>query len=125
MAPPTGTPATKGLDDAPLNYRTDQRANLNPLLRRLDAKLGLESALELVSDPASGLLLAAAAGALVRRRYALASFFAAGLIVKQALARRNGSRFLSARQLRELEFERRVLKVQRGDYGNLQPIAFK
>lgn len=125
MARPIGTPASKTLDDAPLNYRTDQKANLNPQLRTLDLKLGLESALELVSDPAAGLLLAAAAGALAKRRYALASLFAAGLILKQALARRNGSRFLTPVQLRELEFERRALKVQRGDYGNLQPIAFK
>ncbi|ACH40861.1 hypothetical protein Gbem_3869 [Citrifermentans bemidjiense Bem] len=114
--------------DEPLNYAVDQQSNLTPQLRRMNLKLGLETALGVVSDPPATLLLGGAVALLLKRRFALASLCAAGFLLRQTITKRPTVprwRLLTARERREIEFERSVLKAQRGDYGNLEVIAFK
>ncbi|GFO65813.1 hypothetical protein M1B72_01265 [Geomonas paludis] len=114
------------LADLPLNYREDQRGNLDPQVRQLNLKLGLQSALDLLADPRAALLVGGALGLIYRRRYALASLLVGGLVLQRALSRAgSGEPAEVARQRREREFERRALKAQRGDYGHLEVIAFK
>ncbi|MBJ6751815.1 hypothetical protein [Geomonas anaerohicana] len=114
------------LADLPLNYRENQRGNLDPQVRQLNLKLGLQSALELLRDPRAALLVGGALGLIYKRRYALASLLVGGLVLQRALANAAGREPAEvARQRREREFERRALKAQRGDYGHLEVIAFK
>ncbi|MBJ6801314.1 hypothetical protein [Geomonas propionica] len=114
------------LADLPLNYRRDQRSNLDPQVRQLNLKLGLQSALDLFSDPRAALLVGGALGLIYKRRYGLASLLVGGLVLRRVLSRTGaGERDDVARQRREKEFERRALKAQRGDYGHLEVIAFK
>ncbi|WP_224983797.1 hypothetical protein [Geomonas agri] len=114
------------LADLPLNYREDQRGNLNPQVRELTLKLGLQSVLEFLGDPRTALLVGGAFGLLYKRKYALASLVVGGLVLQRALSRgATGDGGEVARQRREKEFERRALKAQRGDYGHLEVIAFK
>lgn len=114
--------------DQPLNFDVDQQSNLTPQLRQLNLKLGLETALEVVSDPPATLLLGGTVALLLNRRFALASLCAAGFLLRQTMTRRPTSprwHRLTAGERKEIEFERSVLKAQRGDYGNLEVIAFK
>ncbi|BCG49011.1 hypothetical protein GEOBRER4_n3907 [Citrifermentans bremense] len=114
--------------DHPLNYAVDQRSSLNPQLRQLNLKLGLETALEVVYDPPATLLLGGTVALLLKRRFALASLCAAGFLLRHTMAKRPQApkwRLLKDRERKEIEFERSVLKAQRGDYGNLEVIAFK
>lgn len=116
------------LTDLPLNYREDQRANLNPQLRQLNLRLGLRSALDFLLNPPAALLVGGAVGLLYKRRYGLASLLVVGLTLQRLLAQTGGSakdREREARARRGMEFERRTLKAQRGDYGKLDLIAFK
>jgi hypothetical protein len=116
------------ISDERLNYSVDRQSNLTPQLRQLNLKLGLETALQVVSDPPATLLLGGAVALLVKRRFALASLCAAGFLLRQTITKRPAGprwRLLTARQRKEIEFERSVLKAQRGDYGNLEVIAFK
>lgn len=116
------------ISDEPLNYAVERQSNLTPQLRQLNLKLGLETALELVSDPPATLLLGGTVALLLKRRFALASLCAAGFLLRQTIAKRPARprwRLLTARQRKEIEFERSVLKAQRGDYGNLEVIAFR
>lgn len=114
--------------DEPLNYAADRQSNLTPQLRQLNLKLGLETALEVVSDPPATLLLGGAVAMLLKRRFALASLCAAGFLLRQTMAKRPPApkwRLFTPGERKEIEFERSVLKAQRGDYGNLEVIAFK
>lgn len=114
--------------DRPLNFREDQKKNLDPQLRRLNVKLGGRALLDFALSPPPYLLLAGALGLLVRRRFALASLLAGGFVLQQALSRVGGSdaqEEQEQRSQRELAFERRAMKAQRGDYGRLDVIAFK
>lgn len=116
------------LADHPLNYEADQAANLAPQLRQLNLKLGLQSALELVSNPPSSLMVAGAVGLLLKRRFGLASLLVAGIVLRQALQvpeAPSARRGKEPRGRRDMEFERRALKAQRGDYGKLEVIPFK
>lgn len=116
------------LADLPLNFRQDQRANLNPQLRQLNLKLGLQSALKMLLDPPAALLLVGAAGLLYKRRYGFASLLLGGLVLQQTRSRFAAQADVQeseARKRREIEFERRALKAQRGDYGQLEVIAFR
>lgn len=124
----TRSQAARQLEDHPLNYRYDQESNLTPRLRRLNMELGVQRALDMVSDPSAVLLLAATLGALSKRKYLLASFFAAACALKRSGATRPeapGSRSRTLSKRKELEFERLAAKAQRGDYGKLEVIAFK
>jgi hypothetical protein len=116
------------LADLPLNFRQDQRANLDPQLRQLNLKLGLQSAVKMLLDPPASLLLMGAAGLLYKRRYGLAGLLLGGLVLQQARKRAAvpaDVRESEARKRKEIEFERRALKAQRGDYGPLEVIAFR
>ncbi|QWV93133.1 hypothetical protein KP004_18505 [Geomonas oryzisoli] len=112
------------LADLPLNFREDQRGNLDPQVRELNLKLGLQSALELLRDPKAALLMGGALALLYKRKYALASLLVGGMVLQRALSHA-GEEGEAARKRRETEFERRALKAQRGDYGKLEVIAFK
>ncbi|MBU5611610.1 hypothetical protein [Geomonas azotofigens] len=116
------------LADLPLNYREDQRGNLDPQVRQLNLKLGLQSALDLLGDPSAALLIGGALGLLYKRKYLFASLLVGGVALRRALSRSGagtGDQGEAARRRREIEFERRALKAQRGDYGQLEVIAFK
>lgn len=116
------------LADLPLNFRQDQRANLDPQLRQLNLKLGLQAAVNMLLAPPASLLLVGAAGLLYKRRYGLAGLLLGGAVLQQALsglAVPAGVRESEARRRREREFERRALKAQRGVYGQLEVIAFR
>ncbi|QXE86327.1 hypothetical protein KP003_18525 [Geomonas nitrogeniifigens] len=116
------------LADLPLNYREDQRGNLDPQVRELNLKLGLQSALDLLRDPRAALLAGGALALFYKRKYALASLLVGGMVLQRALSRAGaagGGEREAARKRREIEFERRALKAQRGDYGKLEVIAFK
>lgn len=117
--------AAQELNDNPLNYIHDQERNLNPELRRLNLRLALQGARAFASDPSATLLFGGAVSALWKRKYALASLLAAGLVLQQALARRGQPPRLSGRNRQELELERYAMKAQRGDFGRLQVIPFK
>lgn len=126
-----GTVDVEALGDRALNYYPDQLPDIKPQLRKLNLVWGLGTARELVSTPASAALLGGAAVALLRSRFLAASFFAAGLLFQQALSKRvrrdallngTGQRDI---EREDLEIERYALKVQRGDYGKLEVIAFK
>ncbi len=119
--------AAEPFEEHPINYNPDQEANFNPQLRRLNMKLLLNALIGIVSDPPATLLLGGTFAALLRRKYLLASFFAAGFALQQTAARPPGpkGRGRSLRQREELEFERLAMKAQRGDYGRLEVIAFK
>lgn len=114
--------------ESPLNYREDQRENLDPQLRRLNVRLGAHALLDLVLNPPAYLLLAGAVGLLAKRRFALASFLAGGFVLQRALSRvgaTGAQERLEEKKRREIAFERRAMKSQRGDYGRLDVIAFK
>lgn len=118
----------KEMADRPLNHDKDQVSNIDPQLRRLDLKLARRSAAEFLSDPPAALLLGSAVGLLLNRKFALASLCAAGFVLRQAANRRthpSGRQPQGKREREEIEFERRVLKAQRGDYGRLEMIPFK
>ncbi|QXE90235.1 hypothetical protein KP001_17725 [Geomonas subterranea] len=115
-----------GLEDLPLNYREDQRGNLDPQVRELNLKLGLQSALEFLLAPPAALLIGGALGLIYKRRYALASLVVGGMVLRQTLSRGTAAEEEEVTcKRKEIEFERRALKAQRGDYGRLEVIAFK
>lgn len=105
------------LSDHPLNFEKDQVPNL----RRLDLRLAVRRGMELLRDPPAALLLGGTLGLLVKRRFALASLCAAGLILERAMTRPGRAR----RRDGGIAFERAVLKAQRGDYGSLEVIPFR
>ncbi|TSK04628.1 MAG: hypothetical protein FPO08_20180 [Geobacter sp.] len=114
--------------ERPLNFSEDQRENLDPQLRRLNVRLGAHALLDFVLNPPAYLLLAGAVGLLAKRRFALASILAGGFVLQQALSRvgaTGAQERLDERKKREIAFERRTMKAQRGDYGRLDVIAFK
>lgn len=122
--PQTGTGQ---LADAPLDY-TDQRRNLNPQLRTLDLKLGIETAAQFLTEPAHALLVGSALAFMFRRRYAALALGAAGVFLQRAKGRRAGSPELAERKERErleMKFQRYAIKAQRGDYGKLEIIPFR
>lgn len=112
------------LSDNPLNYIHDQKRNLNPELRRLNRRLALQRALAFASDPSATLLLGGALGALLTRRYALASLLVTGLALQQAVTKHSATKKRQTEKM-ALELERFAVKAQRGDYGKLAVIAFK
>lgn len=114
--------------ERPLNFSEDQRENLDPQLRRLNMNLGARALLDFLLNPPAYLLLAGAVGLLARRRFALASLLAGGFVLQQALSRvgaTDAQESLEEKRRREIAFERRAVKAQRGDYGRLDVIAFK
>lgn len=114
--------------ERPLNFREDQRENLDPQLRRLSVRLGAHALLDFALNPPAYLLLAGAVGLLAKRRFALASLLAGGFVLQQALSRvgaTDAREELDEKKRREIAFERRAMKAQRGDYGRLDVIAFK
>jgi hypothetical protein len=127
----TGTMDVEALDDRALNYYPDQLPDIKPQLRRLNVVWGVKTARELVRSPTSAALLGGAAVALLRGKFVAASFFAASLVLQQALSKRiKRGAVLNVRgpqgtEREDLEIERYALKVQRGDYGKLEVIPFK
>ena len=113
------------LTDHPLNYRQDQRGNLNPQLRQLNLKLGAQTAVDFLLNPPAALLVGGTLGLLLKRKFALAALFVGGFVLQQRMARLGATEAKRKREAREIEFERRTLKAQRGDYGKLDVIAFK
>lgn len=67
------------------------------------------------------MLLGSGLGFLMTRRYRLASFLGVAFIVQQVLENRR----IDRHDPNEIEFERRALKLERGDFGKLEVIPFK
>lgn len=115
--------------DKALNYYPDQVPDIKPQLRQLNLQLASGAALKLLAPPSASMLLGGAAVAILKRRFFMASCFAAGLLLKLALTdrqpRASSSRARDGRQRADKEIERYALKAQRGDFGKLEVIAFK
>jgi len=116
------------LADQPLNHNRDRVPDIDPQLRQLNLELGLKTAMGVISAP-SAFLLSGAVGFFLKRRFAAASFFAAGFFLRQILTKQRpvtGKRSRQgARRRSDIEIERYALKAQRGDYGKLEVIPFK
>jgi hypothetical protein len=116
-------------DDKALNYYPDQVPDIKPQLRQLNLQLASGAALKLLVPPSASMLLGGAAVSILKRRFFMASCFAAGLLLKLALTdrqtRASSSRARSKREREDKEIERYALKAQRGDFGKLEVIAFK
>jgi hypothetical protein len=108
--------------DRCLNYYSDQLPDIEPRLRRLTVRWGVHALVQ-KKNVGSIFLLGAALGMIVRRRYLLASCYAAGLVLQQLLQRSGRPDQRPGRA--ELALERYALKAQRGDYGKLEVIAFR
>lgn len=106
--------------DRPLNYYSDQMANIRRRLSDLNLNQGVNGAIDLI-------LLAAGVGFMVRRKYPLGSLFLAGLLLKSAM--RGVSiptpHLRPARDQNDIDVERYALKAERGDYGHLEVIPFR
>lgn len=119
------------LGDRALNHNRDQIPDIEPQLRRLNMVWVRGTARDLVTTPTSAALLGGAALSLLRGRFMAASLFAAALLVQQAVTKQikrgtiNNTRGPKDTEREDLEIERYALKVQRGDYGKLEVIAFK
>jgi hypothetical protein len=115
--------------DFPLNYYDDQLPDIKPQLRRVDLKLAFDWSVDNLSLVASGLLLAGTLGFLLKRKFALASFLAAGLAAQQVFNRIGGGDFRGRmpkeREKTDLSIERYALKAQKGDYGKMEVIPFR
>lgn len=115
--------------DKALNYYPDQVPDIEPQLRQLNLELASEAALKLLVPPSATMLLGGVAVSILKRRFFMASCFAAGLLLKLALTDRRskatGSRGRGGRDNEDKEIKRYALKAQRGDYGKLEVIPFK
>jgi hypothetical protein len=116
----------KTYDDRSLNYYSDQLPDINPQLRHLDLERVIDTARDNLTVISAAVLLGGAVGSLVKRKFAVASCLVLGFVLQQTLTRRGmHKRELNGKDRNEIELERYALKAQRGDYGNLEVIAFK
>jgi hypothetical protein len=113
--------------DRSLNYYSDQLADIKPQLRHLNFRWGMQTLLASVTAHSSAILLCGALAYAYKRKYAAASFLAAGFLFRQVFKKRGPNH--NARQRTpgkdEVALERYALKAQRGDFGKLEVIAFK
>lgn len=103
--------------DKPLNFNRDQLPNIKGKLRHLNMERGLDMAM----TSTALMLLGSGLGFLMTRRYKLASFLGIAFIVQQVFENRR----IDRHDPNEIEFERRALKLERGDFGKLEVIPFK
>lgn len=121
--------STTAMDDRPLNFYPDQAVDLDQELRQAERESVLERALEIVTAPSSVLLLGAAVGLMLKRRFLLGSLLLTGFVARNAFL--GGSppvpvlRRFGMRGKDELDVERYAAKAQRGDYGKLEVIPFR
>lgn len=117
------------LSDRPLNLRDDQVPDLRPQIRQLDWEWVVDTVQDNAAAIAATVLVGGALGLLMRRKVALATCFAAGVVLQQVLIRRRPELFRLGnarnRDRNEIELERYAMKAQLGDYGKLEVIPFK
>jgi hypothetical protein len=116
----------KDYDERPLNYYSDQLPDINPQLRRLNLERVIDTTRDNLTVLSAAVLLGGAVASLVKRKFAVASCLVLGFALQQTLTRHGAQkRELKGKDRNEIELERYALKLQRGDYGNLDVIAFK
>lgn len=120
----SGSRAEK-LNDHSLNYDPDLRPNIDSRLRHLDMEWLLATARENLPVLSSALLVGGALGFLFKRKFTVASNFLLALLLQQALLKQRQGNTRAGRSKEDIELERYALKVERGDYGKLDVIAFK
>jgi len=103
-------------DDA-LNYKV-QATNLRGQLR----KLNVELALNVLRVGSPLLLLGSGLGLILMRRYKLGSLVLMGLLAGRKLGIKMDE---PSRDPKEIELERYALKLEMGDYGKMEVIAFR
>lgn len=106
--------------DRPLNYYSDQAANIKGRLRDLNINKGINTSIPLV-------LLTAGLAFMVRRRFSLGSLFLGGFLLNAYMVGRRvpAPNAHSASDPYNADVERYALKAERGDYGHLEVIPFK
>lgn len=114
------------LNDHSLNYDPDLKPNIDSRLRQLDMEWVAATAREKLPILSSGLLIGGALTFLFKRKFIIASNFVLVFLLQQALLKhRHGKDSAGGRSREDVELERYALKVERGDYGKLDVIAFK
>jgi hypothetical protein len=117
---------TKDYGDLPLNYYSDQLPDINPQLRHLNLARVIDTARDNLGVISAAVLIGGAVGSLLKRKFAFASCLVLGFALQQTMSRRGAHRReLAGKDRNEIDLERYALKAQRGDYGNLEVIAFK
>lgn len=110
--------------DRSLNYYSDQLPDIEKNLGQLNLAWGFER----MGLPLSVVLISGAAGFLLKRKFAAASFFVFALLIQQILKKQPLSpalRNLGVGDKNELELERYAMKAQRGDFGKIEVIPFR